>query len=127
MSQPRHMACRCTSDTANCAALRVDPIDTKRSETLAAGFKALGDAHRMGVLHLLSGAGEPVCVVDIERHFSLSQSTISYHLKALVDADIIERERRGRWSYYSVKADKLEVLSRAAADYAARVTSLSSL
>ena len=123
MSQSRQIVCECASDTASCVALRVDPIDTGRSEDLADGFKALGDPHRMAVIHLLSAAGEPVCVVDIERHFSLSQSTISYHLKALVDAGIVDRERRGRWSYYSVKAERLEALSRAAFEYAAKVAS----
>ncbi len=74
---------------------------------LAAGFKALGDPSRVAVVDLLVRAGEPVCVVDIERHLPLAQSTVSYHLKTLVEAGILDRRARGRWSYYSVRPERL--------------------
>jgi DNA-binding transcriptional ArsR family regulator len=32
--------------------------------------------------------------------FELPQQNVSYHLKQLVDAGVIVRERRGRYSYY---------------------------
>lgn len=82
-------------------------------ENLAAGFKALGDPHRVAVIHLLSAAPGPVCVVDIESHLPLSQSTVSYHLKTLVDAGVLDRERRGRWSYYTIQSERLTELSAA--------------
>lgn len=77
---------------------------------VATAFKALGDTHRVRVVDLLVRAGEPVCVVDIERHLPLAQSTVSYHLKALVDAGLLDRERRGRWMYYSVRPERLREL-----------------
>ncbi len=86
-------------------------------DDLAAGFKALGDPHRVGVIDLLLRAGEPVCVVDIERHLPLAQSTVSYHLKALVDAGLLDRERRGRWMYYTVRPERLDDLRRALAGF----------
>lgn len=102
------MMCSCVdADGAVCAPLRVEPIASERSADLAAGFKALGDPHRVAILHLLMAAGEAVCVVDVERHIDLAQSTISYHLKTLVDARVIHRERRGKWSYYSIVEDRL--------------------
>lgn len=90
--------------------LKAEPIDTERNARLAAGFKALGDARRLDILHLLAAAGEPVCVVDIERHIDLAQSTISHHLKTLVDAGVLSRERRGKWSYYSIVEERLAQL-----------------
>jgi ArsR family transcriptional regulator len=102
------MICSCVEiDGAVCAPLRVEPFDAERSADLAAGFKALGDPHRVAILHLLAAAGEPVCVVDVERHVDLAQSTISHHLKALVDAGVMHRERRGKWSYYSIIDQRL--------------------
>lgn len=83
------------------------------TEDLAVGFKALGDPHRVAMVDLLLQADEPVCVVDIERHVPLAQSTVSYHLKFLVDAGVLERERRGRWMYYQVKPECLERLEEA--------------
>jgi ArsR family transcriptional regulator, arsenate/arsenite/antimonite-responsive transcriptional repressor len=110
--ESEQMMCTCVdADGAVCVRLRVEPFDVDRAADLAGGFKALGDPHRVAILHLLAGAGEPVCVVDVERHIDLAQSTISYHLKALVDAGVIHRERRGKWSFYSIVEDRLIQLS----------------
>lgn len=89
------------------------PIETEIAEDLAVGFKALGDPHRVAVIDLLLRATEPVCVVDIERHLPLAQSTVSYHLKFLVDAGVLDRERRGRWMYYTVRPERLHQLEEA--------------
>jgi ArsR family transcriptional regulator len=113
VSKTRQIVCTCTTETACCVALRTEPIDESVSADLSAGFKALGDPHRVAVIHLLSAAPGPVCVVDIERHLPLSQSTVSYHLKTLVDAGLLDRERRGRWSYYTIRPDRLAELSEA--------------
>ncbi len=111
MTDTRQMICSCESpDGAICAPLRVQPYDEARGADLAAGFKALGDPHRVAIVHLLASAGMPVCVVDVERHFDLAQSTISHHLKTLVDAGILDRERIGKWSYYSIVTDRLAEL-----------------
>ncbi len=125
MSETRQTTCECDTDTASCAALRVEPIDRDRSADLAVGFKALGDPHRMAVIHLLTAAAEPVCVVDIERHLPLSQSTVSYHLKTLVDAGLLDRERQGRWSYYTVRLERLSELSGALGRYIQRFSNIS--
>lgn len=86
-------------------------------QDLAMGFKALGDPHRVAVIDLLLRAAEPVCVVDIERHLPLAQSTVSYHLKFLVDAGVLDRERRGRWMYYTVQPERLGQLQEALAGF----------
>jgi ArsR family transcriptional regulator len=38
----------------------------------------------------------------------LKQSTVSYHLKQLLDAGIVEREKRGSYAYFSVAGGALE-------------------
>ncbi len=113
VSKTRQIVCTCTTETACCVALQKEPIDENISADLSAGFKALGDPHRVAVVHLLSAAPGPVCVIDNERHLPLSQSTVSYHLKTLVDAGVLDRERRGRWSYYTIRPDRLAELSEA--------------
>ncbi len=125
MSDTGQIGCECGSDTACCVALREEPISHQTSEDLATGFKALGDPHRVAVIHLLSGAGEPVCVVDIERHLPLSQSTVSYHLKTLLEAGVIEREPRGKWSYYTLKPARLAELIDALERYTQRLVATS--
>lgn len=111
MTDSGQMICSCADDGVVCAPLRRQPADPAKSADLAAGFKALGDPHRMAILYLLSAAGQPVCVVDVERHIDLAQSTISHHLKVLLDAGVIAREPRGKWSYYSINAARLLALS----------------
>lgn len=112
----RNLMDECT--LACCNPAGGDPISSDNADDLAAGFKALGDPHRVTVVDLLIRAGEPVCVVDIERHVPLAQSTVSYHLKALVDAGVLDRERRGRWSYYTVRPDRLAELAEVLDGYA---------
>ena len=108
MAKTRQITCSCAQpDGAVCEPLLVEPLDAEHGTSIAAGFKALGDPHRVAILHLLAVTAEPVCVVDVERHIDLAQSTISHHLKTLVDAGIISRERRGKWSYYSIEDERL--------------------
>ena len=40
--------------------------------------------------------------------FDLPQQNVSYHLKQPVDAGVIARERRGRYSYYSLVEGSLD-------------------
>jgi ArsR family transcriptional regulator len=35
---------------------------------------------------------------------------VSHHLKVLADAGLVEREQRGRWAYFSVHPEPLELL-----------------
>lgn len=106
-----------TCTLACCNPAEEDPLAPGVVEDLAVGFKALGDPHRVAVVDLLLRAAEPVCVVDIERHLPLAQSTVSYHLKFLVDAGVLDRERRGRWMYYTVQPERLGQLQEALAGF----------
>lgn len=117
MSKLGQIVCECDTDTPCCVALDAEPIDPQRSTDLADGFKALGDPHRMAIIHLIANAGEAVCVVDVERHLPLAQSTVSYHLKTLLDAGVIDREKRTKWNYYSINTRRLAVLTAALDDY----------
>jgi len=120
MSKLGQIVCECDTDTPCCVALDAEPIDELRSTDLAAGFKALGDPHRVAIIHLIANAGEPVSVVDVERHLPLAQSTVSYHLRALLDAGVIDREKRTKWNYYSLNAPRLASLTAALDHYRAK-------
>ena len=66
-------------------------------------LRSLADRHRLKILNMLVRAGgEPICVCEFTAAFELRQQNISYHLKQLVDAGVIARERRGRYSYYAL-------------------------
>ncbi len=67
----------------------------------AAVFKALSDETRLRILRAISHMKE-LCECNIVPVFGLSQPTISYHLKVLREAGLIESERRGQWVYHRV-------------------------
>lgn len=77
---------------------------------LAEQYKALGDATRLRLIMAVLSSGESeACVCDLTPTTGLAQSTVSHHLKILVDANLLNREQRGKWSYYSLtkSAEKL--------------------
>jgi ArsR family transcriptional regulator len=43
-------------------------------------------------------------VCDLVEPLGLSQPTVSFHMKKLLDAGLLVREQRGRWAYYSLNA-----------------------
>jgi ArsR family transcriptional regulator, arsenate/arsenite/antimonite-responsive transcriptional repressor len=86
-----------------CAPLAEAALSESDAKELERVFKALADRHRVRILNrLLSAAGEAVCVCEFEDMLGLKQSTVSYHLKQLLDAGIIEREKRGSYAYFSI-------------------------
>ncbi len=67
-------------------------------------FNALSDELRLKILLYLYVNGER-CVCDIGNFFNINQSNISYHLKILCDAGIINKKKVAVWNYYSLNQD----------------------
>ena len=42
---------------------------------------------------------------DILSNFTLSQSTLSYHMKILIEANVVNAHREGLWTKYSINDD----------------------
>ncbi|MEV0283607.1 MULTISPECIES: metalloregulator ArsR/SmtB family transcription factor [unclassified Kribbella] len=86
-------------------------IDRDEAERLAVVLKALSDPTRLQLLAMIeSSANREACVNDLTEPLELSQPTISHHLKILVTAGILAREKRGLWSWYSIVPDQLQTL-----------------
>jgi len=67
-------------------------------EKLAKLFKILGDANRLRIL-LVIGKNER-SVSEVIKATGLSQTLVSFHLKALRDAGVVTAERQGAFIYY---------------------------
>jgi ArsR family transcriptional regulator, arsenate/arsenite/antimonite-responsive transcriptional repressor len=94
-----------------CAPLSVGPLSLEQAEQVAPLLKALADPVRLRLMSLVaSGEGGEACVCDLTDAFDLSQPTISHHLKVLHEAGLLDREKRGVWVYYRVRADALASL-----------------
>jgi ArsR family transcriptional regulator, arsenate/arsenite/antimonite-responsive transcriptional repressor len=92
-----------------CAPIAEPGLTEDEAGELERVFKALADRHRVKILNrLLQAGGEAVCVCDLEDLLPLKQPAVSYHLKQLLQAGIVEREKRGSFAYYSVAPGALE-------------------
>ena len=91
-----------------CAPLAEPALTDQEAKELEIVFKALADRHRVKIInHLIGAGGESVCVCDFEEMLDLKQSTVSYHLKQLLDAGIVTREKRGSYAHFSLVPDAL--------------------
>jgi ArsR family transcriptional regulator len=73
-------------------------------------FKALSDETRLKIVEMLS-CGE-MCACDILESFSITQPTLSYHLKTLIDSGIINSRKDGSWIRYSINEEKVTAISK---------------
>lgn len=88
---------------------------TESLERHAVLFRALSDPRRLRILDLLR-SGEQ-CVCDLQAALDCGQSLLSFHLKNLREAGLVDMRREGRWSYYRLVPATLEHAEQAAAAY----------
>ena len=72
--------------------------------------RILSDPIRVEILDVLKTRSGEVCQCHLQPLFGVSQPTLSHHLGKLESAGLIGVERRGRWAYYSLRPEALEVL-----------------
>ena len=95
----------------NCCAADVglDPsLDAARIAEIAV---ALTEPVRVNILDVLRRSPVAVCQCELVPLFEIPQSTLSHHLKKLVESGLVEVERRHRWAYYSLAPNALEELT----------------
>lgn len=70
------------------------------STLIITGFHALSEPLRVKVLDLLRE--QELCVCDLCSVLEVTQSKLSFHLKVLKDAQLVQARQEGRWIYYSL-------------------------
>ncbi|WP_281171075.1 ArsR/SmtB family transcription factor [Alicyclobacillus contaminans] len=80
------------------------PLCPSGGESHELKFKALADKKRLQIVQVLARRGR-VCVCDLTDVLDIPQSSLSYHLKILMDANFITRDIHGTWNYYRVNRD----------------------
>lgn len=75
-------------------------------DVLLGRFQAVAEETRFLIVRRLAG-GER-CVCDLQDELDAGQSRLSFHLKKLKDAGVVQDRREGRWVYYSLVPDALE-------------------
>ncbi|HSH62438.1 MAG TPA: metalloregulator ArsR/SmtB family transcription factor [Acidimicrobiales bacterium] len=110
------MARKARAGEACCPRVLGAPLSETEAGDLARAFAALGDPVRLRLLSLLASApaGE-VCACELVLPIGRSQPTVSHHLKVLTEAGLIVGDKRGRWVWYAVVVERLELLQGALA------------
>ena len=69
--------------------------------TLLKSLKALADGNRLRIIRLL--LDRPRCVCELQAALGIAQPTVSRHLSILEEADLVNKERRGKnFIYYQL-------------------------
>lgn len=84
----------------------IDNTPEAEFEKYEAKFKALADAKRLRIMNLLVRNGK-VCVCDLAEMMNLPQSKLSYHLKILLEQQLILVETHGKWNYYQLNQQEV--------------------
>ena len=110
-----------TIDEACCPQVLAAPLGEEEATRLATALRVLADPARLRLLSLIGAHpnGE-ACVCELTEPVGLSQPTVSHHLKVLAEAGLVGREKRGRWVYYWVLPEPIELLRGALAEPLAR-------
>ncbi len=97
---------------ACCAPLLRAPLSVGQAASLAGILKALADPTRLRLVSMVAAHdGDEACVCELTDPLGLTQPTVSHHLKVLVDAGILSRDKRGKWAYYALVPGALDALS----------------
>ena len=110
MAKPVAPEPRTTAAWAGCCRpLLQDSLTPDQVAALASMFKALADPVRLRLMSLIASMDE-VCPCDLTGLFDVSGPTISYHLRTLREAGLVDRTRRGTWIYYRARPAALRQL-----------------
>jgi ArsR family transcriptional regulator len=103
------------SDLAGCCSPgTATTLDQAAAVQLAGALKALAEPARLRLVSMIAAnSPDPVCVCELIEPVGLSQSTVSHHLKVLVDAGILTREQRGKWAYFGVVTETMSAIAGA--------------
>lgn len=105
-----------------CTPLTSGTLDEVDAVALADALKVLADPARLRLLSLVASAAEgEACACDLVEPLGRSQPTVSHHLSTLVDAGFLTREKRGKWAWYRIVPERIEMLRAALGPTPARL------
>jgi DNA-binding transcriptional ArsR family regulator len=74
-------------------------------------FSALAQATRLRIVKLLAASGTNAMTAgEISEALDVPQNTLSFHFSHLEGADLVTRERKGRYIIYGLNARKVDEL-----------------
>lgn len=84
-------------------------------ETSAKCFQVLADPMRLKILCELKK--QEKCVAELCDILNVSQPKVSYHLRLMLEAGLIERRTEGTWSYYYLSTNVDEWVKKECSEF----------
>ncbi|WAA08747.1 ArsR/SmtB family transcription factor [Fervidibacillus albus] len=78
----------------------------KDYRSIASVMKALSDPTRLKIIDLLSDGEQ--CACNMLENFSITQPTLSYHMKMLTESGLVRARKDGIWMKYSINREQLD-------------------
>ena len=69
-------------------------------------FKALSDETRLSIICRLRG-GEELCACNILESLSITQPTLSHHMKTLTESGLVSSRKDANWMRYTLNRERL--------------------
>ena len=84
-----------------------EPMARDKATEIADLLKAVADPTRLQILAMIAETeNKEACVCDFTGPLSLTQPTVSHHIKKLSEVGLVNRERRGTWVWYSLNRER---------------------
>lgn len=77
-------------------------------EMLVKVYKALGEPTRLQIVKILDTESHMACMQMTDELEINSNSTLTHHLKILIDAELVSVRKEGTYRYYSLNRDSIE-------------------
>ena len=82
---------------------------------ISSGFRALADPLRLQIIELLRS--QELCVCELCDRLDVNQSKLSFHLKNLKEAGLVNSRQEGRWIYYRLNLAMFVTLEQYLSEY----------
>lgn len=73
-------------------------------------LKAIADENRLKIFSLLI-RNEEICACKLIDFLDCNQSTLSHHMKVLVDSGLVNTRKDWKWIYYSLNNEAIKKLT----------------
>ena len=73
-------------------------------------FKAIGDETRLLILKKLI-TNDELCACKLLEMVNCNQSTLSHHMKILINSGLVNARKDWKWVHYSINKEKVELLN----------------
>jgi len=88
------------------------PLASMSGAEAAEAFAALGSEVRLSILRaLVRAGGEGLPVGALQQRLAIAASTLSHHLRAMIQAGVLEQTRDGRTLICRARYDRIEGLA----------------